>query len=140
MSTMISPQQKDLFSKRWRKIKRWEPSELQLQISLIDNLKYRCRPGVVYFHVANGEERDDRVAAKLKAMGVLPGVADLVFVWLGEARLQLLFLELKRRGAKLEPEQRTFADRIRAAGADYDMADNIDTALDILSRRGILKQ
>lgn len=132
-------QQKDLFTRRWRKVQRLDPSELQIQISLIENLKIRCRPGVTYFHVANGEERDPRVAAKLKAMGVLPGVADLVFVWFDDG-LKLLFLELKRRRAKLGPEQVAFADRMRAAGAIYDTADNIDAALDILRRHGILKR
>ena len=39
------------------------------------------RPDVIMRHVPNGEHRDPRTAAKLKAMGVLPGSADLEFHW-----------------------------------------------------------
>jgi VRR-NUC domain len=136
---MSAVQQKDLFTKRWRQVKVWVPSELQIQIALIEHLKYRCRRGVVYFHVPNGELRDKRTAAKLKAMGELPGVADLIFVWTYNGRLENLYLELKAPGRKLSPEQTIFAQRIRAAGACYDIADNIDEALGILRKYGILQ-
>jgi hypothetical protein len=133
-------QTKDLFTRRWRQVKRPEPSELQLQISLIEHLKYRARPGVVYFHVPNGEERDKRVAAKLKAMGVLPGVSDLVFVWLDDSgHLHNLYLELKARKRTMSPEQLVFCDRVTDAGAQYAYVDNIDDALRLLRAHGLLR-
>ena len=135
-------QQRDLFTKRWRRrmLKPPEPSEVQFQIALNEHLAWRKRPGVVHFHVPNGEERDKRVAAKLKAMGVLPGVADLVFVSIdGCGRLRVLFLELKAKGRKPTLVQREFAEAVRTAGAEYAVADNIDAALELLREHGIIK-
>ncbi len=140
---MPQPQQKDLLTNRWRQVRAPDPKESQIQISLIAQLRFRCRPDVLFFHVPNGELRDKRAAAKLKAMGTLPGVADLVFVWNDPAPIQqpclrTLFLELKARGGKTSPEQRAFADRAFDVGADYHVADNIDLAIDILKAHNLL--
>lgn len=144
-----APQQKDIFTKRWRRLPRPDPKESQIQISLVAQLKIRCRKDVVYFHVPNGEERSDSAGAKLKAMGVLRGVADLLFFWCDRDedlrppathRLKTLFLELKRRGETLSPEQRAFAAAIRETGAFFDHADTIDGAIEILQRYGLLKR
>ena len=131
--------QKDLFSKRWRKVKRREPLEHQIQIALLEHLRYRVRPGVSYWHIPNGEELvgGARTGAKLKAMGVLPGVADLQFIWAGPS---VLFLELKARGRKLRAEQQVFRDRMVGVDCHYEMADNIDDALNILDRYGLLRK
>lgn len=143
------PQQKDLLTNRWRTVQRRDPKESQVQIALIAQLKLRCRKGVVYFHVPNGEERTDRTGAKLKAMGVLRGVSDLLFFWCdpddelqppATHRLKVLFLELKRRGKEASIEQWAFAEAIRETGAYYDTADTIDGAIEILKRYGLLKR
>jgi hypothetical protein len=139
-AAMEHQQQKDLFTKHWRKVKPPEPSEVQLQIALNEHLAWRKRGGVVHFHVPNGGERDKREAAKLKAMGVLPGVSDLVFVWIdGAGRLHNLYLELKVKGRKPTLVQREFAQAIRTAGAEYAVADNLDDALELLVERGLIK-
>lgn len=59
--------------------------------------------GVLWCHVPNGEERNARVGAKLKAMGVKPGVPDvLIFDPPAELGSDSLFvgtaIELKRSG------------------------------------------
>lgn len=134
--------QRDLFG---RKIRNIGPSEFEIQKSLVARLRLQCRKGVLYFHCPNGEERDDRVAAKLKAMGVLPGVADLIFIW-GELVScpnllivpQILFLELKRRGARQTTDQILFDQTSKAAGCFYELADSIDDAVAILQRYAIL--
>lgn len=136
---MMPAQQKDMFSKRWRQVKAPQPSELQLQISLVAQLRLICRRDVVFFHCPNGELRDKRTAAKLKAMGTLPGVADLVFVWCDGGVLKNLYLELKAPKRTMSPEQMVFCDRVIDAGADYQTADNIDAALQILRWHGLLK-
>jgi len=135
---MTAPQQKDLFTKKWRTVKRLDPLECQIQISLIAQLRIRCRRDVTYWHTPNGEERDDRVASKLKAMGTMPGVADLLFIWPGPAAPQLLFLELKAPRRTTSAEQDHFAERARATGAFYEVADNIDDAIAILKSYGLL--
>ena len=144
---MSEPVQKDLLTNRWRKVQAPGPSEVQLQISVVQHLRWRCREGVTYLHVPNGELRDKRTAAKLKAMGVLPGVADLILIWgelistpYLEVTPRLLFLELKVRGGKLSPEQSEFRDVMRKCGAAFEIADNIDDAIAILDRYGILKR
>lgn len=138
----MEAQQKDMFTKRWRQARELDPKESQIQIALIEHLKYRARPSVLYFHIPNGELRDKRAAAKLKAMGTLPGVADLVFMWpipaIRSWQIQVLFLELKARSRKPAPEQLLFAERAYKAGAIYEFADNIDQALQILSRHDLL--
>ena len=134
--------QKDLLTGRWRTVKAPAPSEVQVQAALVRHLQFRARPDLVYFHVPNGELRDKRAAAKLKAMGVLPGVSDLVFVWYDYAadRLKNLYLELKTRGRKQSAEQQDFAAAIAAVHADYVCVHNLDAALDTLKQLGLLQR
>jgi hypothetical protein len=143
---MTAAQQKDFFTKRWRKVRRPEPLEHQIQIALVQHLKYRCRPDVIYFHVPNGGWRDEREAAKFKAMGTLAGVADMIFIWNDLKSIQqpctaILFLELKRAGGQLSDAQWEFMERLNkhVPGVCYHMADSIDSALEILRAHGILK-
>lgn len=132
-------QQRDLFTRRWRSARAPDPSELQIQISLISRLGWMALPGCVYFHVPNGELRDKRAAAKLKAMGELPGVADLQFIYLDSfGALRILFLELKAPGRKATPRQLEFAARVNALGCTYETANSIDEAVKILEKAGIL--
>lgn len=139
--------QRNLFTKRYRKVRAApEPSELQLHIAVVEHLRWRCREGVTYWHTSNGEIRDKRTAAKLKAMGVKPGVADLIFIWgdlVSAPNLiimpRLLFLELKARSRKLSPEQREFRDAMHKCGAAFEVVDNVDEALATLKRFGILR-
>jgi len=134
--------QKNLFTKRWQKVKKPEPSELQIQIALIQRLGYMALPNAVYFHVPNGELKDPRVAAKHKAMGELPGVADLIFLYnrIGEhpPRLRVLCLELKAKGRSPSNEQRYFGGRVLRLGAEFEVADTIDRAVEILEKQGII--
>jgi hypothetical protein len=143
---MNAPAMRDLFTKRLRKIRPPPPSELQIQISLIAQLRQaqRIRPGVIYFHVPNGELRDKRSAAKLRAMGVRAGVADLIFIWNAPVhgdprRVRILFLELKAPGRKETPLQTLFADEASTIGCDYAKADSIDDAITILQGFGLLR-
>jgi hypothetical protein len=131
-------EQKDLFTKRFRKVPAPQPSELQIQISLIERLRLQCRKDVLFFHCPNGEIRDKAAAAKLKAMGVLPGVSDLQFIWNRHDQLFVLFLELKTKGRKLSNEQAVFGFAALAVGCAFEVADNIDDAVKILRKYQIL--
>jgi hypothetical protein len=136
---MTAAQQKDLFTKRWRRARAPDPSELQIQISLISRLGFMALPNCVYFHVPNGELRDKRAAAKLKAMGELPGVLDLQFIYNDRhGRLRVLFLELKAKGRQATSAQHDFADRVAGLGCSVEIADSIDRAVEILETYGIL--
>ena len=142
--------QKDLFTKRYRTVPRRDPLEETMQIALNDLLKLLLRDGRVdWWHTPNGGLRDIRTAAKLKAMGVRPGVADFFLTWAIPVSVvndphvhtfpQNLFLELKRRGEELSLEQEQFRDSITAKGSYYEVADSIDEAVAILKKYGVLK-
>lgn len=140
----MTAHQRDLFTKRWRKVAAPEPLEEQIQRSLVEQLRWRCRPGVIWFHVPNGGYRWKTTAATLKALGVRAGVADLQFIWSeciwsDMPQTCVLFLELKRRGEKLRPEQKQFQADCWLVNTDYEIADNIDDAIKILERYGILR-
>ena len=72
--------------------------------------------GKFLYAVPNGGLRDPRVAIRLKAEGVRPGVPDLVFA---QARgvYHGLFIEMKRQaGGRLSTEQKEWRDRLLAQG------------------------
>lgn len=130
-------QQRDLLTKRWRKVKIPTPTENQIQIALVDRLKYQAPKNVVYFHVPNGGPRDKKYGALFKAMGTMPGVPDLIFFWPWR---NILFLELKAEGRHPASAQINFAEKIRDCGwlGCWKWADNLDDAVKILQEQGIL--
>ena len=107
------------------------PLEYKLQIDIMTQFRWRKAPGWKGWHTANGEHRDKRTGAKLKAMGVEPGVPDLVFIApTGFAH----FLEVKRKGERIEPgsPQDDFRQHAALFGWPWAWADDIDEAIRIL--------
>jgi hypothetical protein len=129
--------QRDLFTRRYRKVRALEPSELQIQIAVIAQLRLRCRREILYWHTPNGELRDKRHAAKLKAMGTLPGVSDLIFVFPNAAPLLCLELKAPRRG--LTDDQKVFCALMRAAGHAYEWCDSVPEAERILHKYHVFR-
>ena len=110
--------------------------ELSHHIAVADVLRRFARDDVIWFHPANGERRDKRTAAKLRAMGVQPGAPDFVIVIAGKIHL----LEMKRPGgAKPSAAQNAFMDRAISAGCVTAVAYGIDAALDKLNAWGALR-
>jgi hypothetical protein len=103
------------------------PSEFDLQRALViwldgnpdrdgrPRVRPALAPGVVYFHVPNGGDRNAFEAKRLKQSGVKAGVPDLIFL----AYQRFYCLELKEPGGKgrLSPAQREMHPRLIAAGA-----------------------
>ena len=56
-----------------------------LHLFVADALRLYAADGVIWFHPANEGPRSKRYASKLKRLGVLAGVADLVIVVEGKA-------------------------------------------------------
>jgi hypothetical protein len=149
-SEALIRQQKDLFTRRWRSadVTAPPPKEVALHIQLASMLRWCIRPDVIWRHVPNGEHRDPRTAAKLKAMGVLPGSADLEFFWKdywedsggSHTALRVLFLELKAPGNKPTPVQVEFALAMRLLGAEYHWTASIDRAIALLGERGLIRR
>ena len=52
--------------------------ESQLQAAVVEHLRLRAKPDVLWLHPANGGTRDIREAARFKRMGVLAGASDLL--------------------------------------------------------------
>lgn len=113
-----------------------EPLEHVLHIQVVQLLHWSAAQGWRWFHPANGEHRDPRTAAKLKAMGVKPGIPDLVLIApSGLAH----FLELKRGKAPLSAAQRDFHAHAEAQGWPVAVASSFERAEAVLCGWGALR-
>jgi hypothetical protein len=107
--------------------------EQPIHEGVVQLLRFTARPGVVYYHPANGEARNAATGARLKRMGVVPGVADIALVLPGG---QSAFLEIKSTTGRQSPSQREFEASVTAAGALYATANSIDAARAVLRAWG----
>jgi hypothetical protein len=131
------------------------PKEETLHIQLVAILRLCMREDVIWYHCPNGGNRDHRTAEKLKAMGVLPGVADLQFHWaewdmrvlrditpeatvVGKVR-KVLHLELKVGTREQSDAQIAFGLAMRLLGDEYFVVRSIDEAIAILGERGLIR-
>ena len=108
--------------------------ERQIHCAVVEHLRLRAKPGVLWTHPANGERRDKITGAKLKRMGVLAGAADLLLWHNGHA----FALELKAPGGRLSEAQLEFMARFNEAGGHSAWAEGVDRALAILEAWGLL--
>ena len=102
-------------------------------------LRWCVRPGVLWRHIPNGEHRNPKTAAKLKAFGTLAGSADLEFHWVVGGRRRLLHLELKVANRPPSHAQVVFAMRVRELGDGYHIARSVDEAIGIVGGYGLIK-
>lgn len=112
------------------------PKEVVLHIQVATLLKQFLAEGWAFTHPASGEHRDKRTAAKLKAMGTMPGWPDLIFVS-PEGRFH--GLELKRKGEGLNEAQRAFHSNAIGQGWAVAVVDNFDDALAVFNHWGCLR-
>jgi hypothetical protein len=110
--------------------------EDNIQRLVVAHLQRRAAKGVVYFHVPNGGKRAISEAAKMKRMGVLPGVPDLLLLRAGE----LFALELKAEQGRLSDDQRHMLAELAKAGATTATAYGLDHALALLEQWGIFEK
>ena len=88
--------------------------EEQLQRSVVDLLQVYTNRGLLAFcHCPNGERRDRATAGRLKAMGTIPGVPDLL-LWAADGRS--FGIELKAGAGKLSPAQAAWHDTVSSLG------------------------
>jgi hypothetical protein len=113
-----------------------QQAEWQVQIAVMDHWKARGTPGSLVWAVPNGGYiLDKRTVAKLKAMGLTPGIPDLCVLVRGQ---KLLGLELKAGRGRQSPEQQAIEAAWIAAGGAYAVATGVDQALALLVERGAL--
>jgi VRR-NUC domain len=106
-----------------------------IQRAVIQHLRQRGVPGVVFLHVPNGGYRRPIEAAIFKAMGVRAGTADLL-LWNGG---KSYCLELKAKGGRATEDQRQFLADMEKAGAFTCLAEGLNPALAVLEKWGLLR-
>lgn len=112
-------------------------SEHAIQCALAHYLSVYCRPDVYWFSIPNGGLRNVRVAIKLKAEGLKPGVADLCFM-LPNGRAA--WLELKTKIGRLSDHQVGFRNRCEELGHLWGMARSVEEAIPHLASWNVLKR
>lgn len=109
-------------------------SEQQVQRAVAKYLDYALPQfGALWFHPANGGLRDVRVAQKLKAEGVKPGVADIIIIWDGRC----IAIELKAQKGRQSPAQKDWADALTLAGGCYKVCRSVDEVEEFLDAAGL---
>jgi hypothetical protein len=109
--------------------------EEQLQRAIVEHLRLRHKPGVIFFHCPNGEARSKATGGRLKAMGVRAGVFDLILMLPGPVTF---LLELKAGSNKMSPAQEQFAKDLNEIGIGWACAWSIDDALAVLEGIGAI--
>jgi hypothetical protein len=110
-------------------------TEEAIQRAVFTHLAVRGARGVFAFHPANGGYRRPTEAARLKGLGVRPGVPDVVAVHRG----QVYAIELKTEHGKATEGQLQAIEAIRAAGGHAQICHGLDRALAALERWGLLR-
>lgn len=140
---MTAPKQRDLLTTRWRKVRAPDPSEFQVHASIVAYLRQMARPEVQWFHCANGEVREARTGAKLKAMGLKPGAPDLMFRWRAQWSIdclqQTLDLEIKPPNGKQSEAQKAWESVTVATGGTYCIVHSLDEAIIIFEKYNITR-
>lgn len=120
---------------RPRKAPSIRPREIELHRRTAATLRKLARPDWQWLHIPNGERRDPRTAAKLKAMGVRPGAPDFLLVGPdGAARM----LELKRAGETLSEAQMGFKLWAMRHGVAFVVAENFAHVMAALTAWGAI--
>lgn len=126
------------FGKQWGSAAGRAPLELDVQKQIIKLLRDYARDGVIYWHTPNGEKRDIGTAQKLKSMGVMPGVVDLILM--DTNRGGFFAMEVKRPGEKPEPEQVKFMAGFKNAGGRAAVwVDSLPQAMAYLSEWNLIR-
>ncbi len=113
-------------------------AEARIQAAVVDWIK-TVAPGVLVFHIPNGGLRSKAEAARLKWIGVLAGIPDLIVIAPGR---RAFFLEVKTEAGRLSTDQLAVHDRLVALGTPAAIVRSIDdarlafAAWDISTREG----
>lgn len=110
-------------------------SELQVHLAVVGHLRMRANRGVLFLHYPAGEVREERTAAKLKAMGTRAGVPDLLLTIDGRP----YGLEIKTIDGRLSATQREMQREMQDAGWIIATAHGVDSAVAILMAWGAIK-
>ena len=111
-------------------------SEAQEQASVIAWWRYACRkygvPECSLLHIANEGTRSAARGCLQKRQGVRAGVSDL-FLSVPRGGKNGLWVEMKRRGGHVRPEQREFLLQMQALGYAGAVCHGADEARDVIT-------
>lgn len=109
------------------------PTERQVQRAILQ-MAGTCFREVFLFAVPNGVHLsgNKNYGGVLVGDGVKRGVPDLCALWRGGAA----FLEVKRPGGRLSPDQRAIHERLRALGWPVTVVTSVDEAYTYLVKCG----
>lgn len=109
--------------------------EQVIQRAVVQHLRARGAPGLVFVHVPNGGKRKPIEAAIFKGLGVRAGASDLLLWHRGRS----FALELKAEGGRATEAQMQFVSDMNAAGAFACIVEGLDRSLKTLETWGLLK-
>lgn len=110
---------------------------LQMAVAKFLALQY---PDLLWWHTPNGGKRNAREAGRLKAMGVRPGVADLLFIWkLSGNFIDSGAIELKAGKNALQESQKDFQEKWIGIGGHYALCRSLDEVMGALESWGVPK-
>ena len=110
-------------------------AEQQIQRAIVQHLRQRSAPGVVFIHVPNGGKRKPIEAAIFKGLGVRRGASDLLLWHAGRSYA----LELKAPCGRPTDEQIKFLDDMDKAGVLTAIVMGLNAALHTLEGWGLLR-
>jgi hypothetical protein len=110
-------------------------AEQQIHRAVVQHLRQRGAPGLVFLHPANGGFRRRIEARIFSGLGVRPGASDLLLWHDGKS----FALELKAPGGRATESQLAFLADMERAGAYTCMAEGVDRALKVLETWGLLR-
>lgn len=108
-------------------------TEHQLQCAVAQYLDHALPKAAIWWAVPNGGDRNPIVAAKMKAEGVKPGVADLMVIHKG----QPIAIELKTAKGRLSKAQQAWLERACEAGLAYDVCRSVEDVERALRSHGV---
>lgn len=109
--------------------------EQAIHRAVVQHLRQRGAPGLVFVHPANGGSRRPIEAAIFKSLGVRAGASDLLLWHDGKS----FALELKPPGGRATDAQLEFLSDMEKAGAFTCLCEGLDRALHVLESWGLLR-
>lgn len=103
------------------------PRERALQSAICAALKLMLPPDARCFAIPGGDRQVTLTP------GYVPGTPDLIVIWRGRA----IWMEVKREGEYLRPEQRELHNDIKECGCSISVVRSLADAVDFLSAMGL---
>ena len=123
-----------------------EPSENTIctafvnQIKFLQQMNQQAVEELIYFHIPNGGSRKSAFEGyNFKKMGLLPGVADYIFMWRSGSLTKVGFLEFKTQKGKQTTSQKEFEKQSNALNIPYELVRSEKEGIDILIKWGVFK-